>query len=251
MTVPPGWLRFDPPVIAHRGASACAPENTLAAFTQAKADGARWVETDVKLSRDGVPILLHDDTLDRTTNGAGPAAAQDWDALAKLDAGSWYAAEYKDTRIPQLTELLDFLKVADMRLNLELKPCPGRVRETTETVLATIAKQYPAHDPPILLSSFEAEALTLAARLQPNWPRGLLMEGWQDDWGERAAACNAATLHPNATTLNEARLRSLCARGLPVIPWVVNDGPRARQLLGWGVAAVFTDDPARLLAGLR
>ncbi|MDE2030139.1 MAG: glycerophosphoryl diester phosphodiesterase, partial [Alphaproteobacteria bacterium] len=190
-------LNFRPPVIAHRGARARAPENTMAAFEAAREDGAAWIETDVKLTADGVPVLIHDDLLDRTTNGHGAVADMDWAEMRELDAGGWFAPVFAGARVPRLAELLAFARDSDMRINLELKPCPGRALATVMVSMIEAAKLWPADAPPPLISSFDAEALTIASRLHPGWPRGLLLDGWRDDWRELAGLTRASTLHVN------------------------------------------------------
>src|SRR5882672_3455210 len=120
------FLAFRPPVIAHRGARASAPENTMAAFRRAYEDGAKWIEVDIKLTHDGIPIIMHDDTLDRTTDGKGPVADMLWDDMQKLEAGNWFGPGFAGERVPRLSEVLHFVLEHNMRINMELKPCPGR-----------------------------------------------------------------------------------------------------------------------------
>jgi glycerophosphoryl diester phosphodiesterase len=236
-------LFFHPPVIAHRGVRAKAPENTLAAFRLAKEAGVGWIETDVKLTHDGVPILMHDDTLDRTTNGHGPVADKTWDEIRQLDAGG-------GERVPSLAEALHFAIDANINLNLEIKPCPGRTQATTMVALIEVAKMWPDDRPPPLVSSFDIEALAIAAMLHPEWPRGLLLDDWRDDWLEIARLTGASTINMNADILTQPRVAMIAKSGLPLLVYTVNEPLRARELLRWGVSAVFSDDPQAIIGTL-
>jgi glycerophosphoryl diester phosphodiesterase len=240
-------LLFEPPFIAHRGARARAPENTLAAFAAAREDGATWIECDIKLTSDGVPILMHDDTLDRTTNGTGAVADMNWAEMQLLDAGNWFDPSFKGTRIPSLADVLVFARSSGMRLNLELKPCPGRTQATTMVVLIEMMKLWPDMPQPPLISSLDIEALTIASRLHPDWPRGLLIDEWRDDWQEVMALTRASTLNINADLLTPERLAGLLQTGVPLLVFTVNNPTRARELLTSGVRAIFCDNPAEML----
>jgi glycerophosphoryl diester phosphodiesterase len=222
----------------------------MAAFRAAHADGAVWIETDVKLTLDGVPVLFHDDLLDRTTNGKGAVAAISWSDLQDLDAGSWFGKEFAGARVPALAELLVFAVQADMRLNLELKPCPGRARATAMVALIEAAKTWPQSLPAPLISSFDIEALVVAAQIHPDWPRGLLLDEWRDDWREQAELTQASTLHVNEELLTPERLVQLRLSGFPLLSFTVNDPARARHLLSNGVRGIFTDDPGAMLQAL-
>ena len=238
---------FKPPVIAHRGASAHAPENTLAAFRRAHADGARWLETDVKLTQDGVPILFHDATLERTTNGHGTVAETPWSALQALDAGSWFGADFAGERIPSLEALLLFAIETEMALNLELKPCPGRAKATVMVTLVDMTRLWPEQMPPPLLSSMDVEALEIAAALHPEWPRGLILDTWHPDWSTLVHRADPATLHINVDHFDAAQIETLQASRLPLLGYTINDPARAQSLLDSGLLAVFTDRPGDLL----
>ena len=124
-------LSFHPPIIAHRGAGMNAPENTLAAVREAHAQGATWIEVDVKITYDGVPVLMHDETLDRTTNGAGLVAETTWDTIQGLDAGINFDPRFKGEQVPLLSEIIKSVLSYDMSVVVEIKPCPGRAKATT------------------------------------------------------------------------------------------------------------------------
>ncbi len=243
-------LKFDPPVIAHRGVRAEAPENTLTAFRQAIAQGVRWLETDVKLTHDGMPILIHDDLLDRTTNGHGPVADMVWAEMKNLDAGSWFNPSFADARIPHLAEALRFVLDNKLRLNLELKPCPGRTQATVMVSMIEAAKIWTPEFEPPLISSFDVNALIIASRLHPDWPRGLLLDQWQDNWPELVKMTDVATININEAVLTADRVQQLKESGHIVLSYTVNDPIRAKELLHWGVTAVFSDNPKEIIKSL-
>lgn len=235
-----------PHIIGHRGAAALAPENTLAGLRAAARHGARMVEVDVKLTADDVPVLLHDDTVDRTTDGTGPAATMRLCNLRKLDAGRWFDPAFAGERVPTLAECLALAVELDLALNLEIKPCPGREVETAERALDEARRLWPADRPPPLISSFAVACLHVARDIVPDWPRGYLIWERPDDWAEIADAVDAATLnvhHPFETPESLAAYR---ATGRPVVAYTVNDPARADALLAQGVAAIITDCPDRV-----
>jgi glycerophosphoryl diester phosphodiesterase len=243
-------IEFLSPVIAHRGASAVAPENTLAAFQRASDDGALWIETDIKLTHDGVPILFHDEDVARTTNGKGLVAEQDWGILQKLDAGSWFNSSFTAATIPTLADGIRFATEHDMRLNLEIKPCPGRTRATVMVALIELTKITSPDALPPLISSFDIEALTIAANLHPECPRGLLLDQWRDDWADVMRVTEAQTLNLNHSLLTTDRLAMFRDADVSVLAYVVNDPVRAKELLHQGVKAVFSNNPGMILKSL-
>jgi len=242
---------FRPPLIAHRGASASAPENTLAAIRLAREEGATWTEFDVKLTEDGVPILMHDDTLDRTTRGNGPVATAPWVYIQTLDAGGWFDKKFKNERVPHLAEALRCVLDCGLQLNLEIKPCPGRAQATAMVGLIETAKLWPHDKPPPLISSFDEEALATAAQLHPSWPRSLAFEEWREDWREVAARLGAKALTIDASLLMSERLPILAKSGLAILAFTVNDPTRAKELLSQGVSAVFCDNPKDMIRQLK
>ncbi len=230
-----------PRVIAHRGAAAFAPENTRASLARAAALGARWVEFDVKLSRDGHLFLLHDDTLDRTTDGRGAAAAASWEQLAALDAGRWFGPAFAGERLPELHEVFALLDRLGLGANVEIKPCPGREAETGAAVAEATLRLWPARLPVPLLSSFSGEALDAARQAAPHLPRGLCFEGLPGDWAARMRRHGCASLHCDHVPLGAADVAVIKRAGVPLAVYTVNDPARARQLLAWGVDGLFTD----------
>ena len=134
-----------------------------------------------------------------------------------------------------------------MRINLELKPCPGRTQVTTMVTLIEASRIWPDDLPPPLISSFDIDALTIAAQLHPEWPRGLLLDTWREDWQELANLTSASTIHLNEKLLSPARIEMLQRAQLPILAYTVNDPARAKELLRSGVTALFTDNPKELM----
>jgi glycerophosphoryl diester phosphodiesterase len=246
----PHGLVFNSPVIAHRGSSALAPENTMASFRRAYEDGITWVETDVKLTHEGIPILMHDDTLDRTTSGHGAVADYSWNDISKLDAGSWFNDAFCQEPVPQLAPFLRSISEWGMRVNLELKPCPGRARATAMVTLIELSKVWPEDAPPPLVSSFDIESLIVAANLHPECPRGFLMDEWHNDWTSLAHDIDPRSVHVDHTVLTRDRVQQIVQNGKIALAYTVNNPNRAKDLLSWGVTAVFSDNPAAILKSL-
>ena len=238
-----------PRLIGHRGAKEDAPENTLASIREAARQGARWIELDVMLTRDRVPVLIHDDQLDRTTSGRGPVAELELAELRSLDAGSWFDPRFAGETVPTLEEALELILELGLGLNLEIKPYPGQDVPTAELALAVLKRRWPSSRP-LLLSSFQVPCLEVAQVLAPEIPRGYLLWDPPADWATIADRIGAATLnveHGRQTAETVAAYRDT---GRPVLAYTVNDAERARVLLGWGIAALFTDAPGRLAATL-
>lgn len=243
-------LSFHPPVIAHRGAKSVAPENTLAAIRAAREQGANWIELDVKISYDGVPVLMHDETLDRTTNGSGFVAEATWEEISSLDAGASFNTQYKGERVPHLSDAINALLQNNLSLVVELKPCPGRSRATTMVTMIELAKLWPEGGSYPLVSSFDAESLQMAAQLEPHWPRGLILDSWDPEWRQKMAAVTARALTVEESLLTEERINEVSSLRLPLLAYTVNDPVRAKELLAMGVTAVYADDPRAILRAL-
>lgn len=230
-----------PKIIAHRGGGALAPENTLAAFDTGARFGHRMVEFDAKLSQDSIAFLLHDDRVDRTSDGHGAAAAMPYNALAALDAGSWFGAEFAGERMPTLEQVALRCRTLDLAVNIEIKPCPGR-EAATGLLVAKLALQYwDGVKPAPLLSSFSVEALEAARLAAPDLPRGLLIDDVPADWLDRARRLECVSLHVNQRKVDRARVAQIKAAGLWAMAYTVNDPARALELKQWGIDAICTD----------
>jgi glycerophosphoryl diester phosphodiesterase len=242
----PGLAR----VVGHRGAAARAPENTLVGLRKARELGARWVEFDVMLTADGAPVLIHDETLRRTTSGRGRVSERTLAEIRTLDAGGWFAPEFRGERVPTLEEAVALLLELGLHANVEIKPAAGHAVATGETVAEVLIAAWPKDGPRLLLSSFDRAALAAAQRSAPGIPRGLLAGRLPADWREAMQALACATLHLDHTRAGMAALERLVGEGVPVLLYTVNAAARARELLSAGAAAVFTDAPDLLIAAL-
>lgn len=230
-----------PPVIAHRGGGSLAPENTLAALRTGHARGFRAVEFDVMLSADAQPLLIHDATLERTTNGRGPVDAHTLDQLTTLDAGSWFAPAFRGEALPGFPAAAALCRSLGLLANVEIKPAPGAAVRTGEVVAACAAACWQDAPVPPLLSSFEPAALEAARRSAPALPRALVVDAVPGDWEARLQALGCCALHCGNVRLDEATVRAIRDAGYPLAVWTVNEAQRARQLFAWGVNAIFTD----------
>lgn len=235
-----------PAVIGHRGAKGHAPENTVASLRKAAELGARWVEFDVKLTADGEAVLMHDDTVDRTTDGRGPVAGMTFSDLRALDAGRWFSSDFTGERIPALDEAMAFLAAHGMGANVEIKPCPGREAETGAVVARILNERWRAGPVLPLVSSFSVDSLIAAREAAPDIPRGLLSDNFPADWRTRLRALDCATFHVHDPRLDPERVRGVREAGYRVLTYTVNKPDRARALLSWGVESVITDYPDRL-----
>jgi glycerophosphoryl diester phosphodiesterase len=217
---------------------------------EAARKGAPGVEFDAKLTSDGVVILMHDDTLDRTTDGRGAAAEVPAYRMAQLDAGAWFGERWAGARVPTLEETLLLLLELDLYPNIEIKPCPGREAATARAVVEVVQRTWPTERRPPLLSSFAFESMAVARDLAPELPRGLLIEGVPPDWAEQARALACRSLHCWHEDMSPDWVAAIRAEELIPLVYTVNDVAAARRLFDWGVWSVVTDRPGALLAGL-
>jgi glycerophosphoryl diester phosphodiesterase len=242
----PSWPY--PRLCAHRGAGKLAPENTLAAFRYGAARGYRMIECDAKLSGDGVAFLLHDATLERTTSGSGRADALAWRELSQLDAGAWHSPSYAGEPLPTLAAVARWCRANAVLLNIEIKPTPGRERETGAAIALDAKALWRGADVQPVLSSFAAEALDGARVAAPELSRAWLIERIPEDWRELALALGCIALDVKHTALDAARVSEVRGAGLRVASWTANEPERVRDLLAWGVDTVITD-AVDLIAG--
>lgn len=228
-----------PRVIAHRCGGALAPENTLAGLRIAARLGCKGVEFDVMLSADGVPVLIHDETLARTTNGHGPVAGHSFAALRALDAGARNGPAFGGETIPSLDEALALCARLGLWANVEIKPSAGREEETGHVVGRSLAERWDGNG---VVSSFSAAALAAARAAAPRFDFALLADAIPADWRERLAAAGCRAWHC-AADADPAAIAALAGTGVAVACYTVNDREQAERLLAAGAAAVFTDRP--------
>ena len=234
-----------PLVIAHRGASGTCPENTLAAFRRAAALGADMIELDVQLARDGNVVVIHDWTLDRTTDGSGPVSARSLAELRALDAGVWFASEFKGERVPTLAEVLAEVQ---MPVNVELKPLGD---DGLEAAALAVVEMAGALDR-VVFSSFEMAALE---RLRIRSRTAALAVLWEtDSLGEafgHMERVDARALHLRKDAATPSALAEAARRAIPVRVWTVNEPDDFARLASARADGVFTDFPERFLHQLK
>jgi glycerophosphoryl diester phosphodiesterase len=200
------------------------------------------------LTRDRAPVLIHDETLRRTTDGRGRVAERTLAEIRALDAGSWFNRRFAGERVPTLEEAIDLALELGLGANVEVKPAAGHAAATGEVVAAALAARWPRDGPPLLLSSFERSALAAARRAAPDVPRGLLAGWLPADWRDAMSALGCTTLHLDHARASRRAIEALAGQGVPVLLYTVNQAARAADLLRAGAAAVFTDVPDTLLA---
>lgn len=233
-------------VIGHRGACGYAPENTLASLRKAHALGVQWVEFDAMLTQDHEAIVMHDTTLNRTTNGRGNVAKTSYSKIKTLDAGSWFAAEFAGEKVPSLQEALEYLHQHNMSINVEIKPVRGTEEATAKKVVKILEKVWPCDAGRLLVSSFSSKALAVAHQLNPDLPFGYLTDKWHKNWQKKLNEFNCVALNTNYKALNPTRVALVKQTGCLLLAYTVNDPAIAAELFSWGVDAVFSDCPDKI-----
>ena len=227
--------------IAHRGAGTLAPENTLAAFRKGAEHGYRMFECDAKLSSDGVVFLLHDATLERTTNGQGMAGLQTWQQLAQWDAGSWHSKEFRGEPLPTLKQVSEFCLENGYFLNIELKPTPGTEFITGEVVALQVAQVWQNQSVMPLLTSFQIESLKGALNVAPQVPRGLLLQNISHGWLETALELHCSAVVCQYSLWTEDRVKAVHQAGMRCLSYTVNDDAVVQHLMKLNTDGFITD----------
>lgn len=231
-----------PTLIAHRGAGKHAPENTLAAVRLGHQHGFTMMEYDVKLSRDGVAILLHDDDIRRTSNGAGLASTYSFADLLHFDFGAWLDKKYTGEPILSLATMAAYTIANGIRSNIEIKPETGFEAETGARVARLAQQLWQDADLPPLLSSFSETALEAAKLAAPDLPRALLIENHVPaDYLERMRRLGCVALNLDTKLTTHELVKETLAAGYQMCIWTVNDPARAKELLSWGCKGIVTD----------
>jgi glycerophosphoryl diester phosphodiesterase len=249
--------KIKPLVCGHRGACGHAPENTLTAFRRALEMGASWVEFDVQLSADGVPIIFHDDTLERTTNlgrSLRPVELR-LDALKQLDVGSWFGPQFAGETIPTLDEVLEQFG-ASLNFNIEIKSKPGFEADNgVEGKVAEAVRRYALLDK-VVVSSFDPFRLLSLHRLDPEVRLGLLYTSRASDYPPGfdpmvlALSFDAVALHPPHNIVDADLVERTHAKGLAINTWTINDLDEMARLIELDVDMIITNYPDRLV-GLK
>ncbi|MDB5081519.1 MAG: hypothetical protein JWP00_3443 [Chloroflexi bacterium] len=247
-----------PAVCGHRGASGYAPENTMVAFRKAYEQGATWIEFDVQLSADGVPIILHDDTLERTTSLGQPVRPVELTLaqLKELDAGSWFSPEFAGEKIPTLEEVLAEFGTS-LGLNIEIKSTVGFEADNgLEQKIAALVRQYKLEDK-ALISSFDPFRLASLNRHDPELRLGFLFENAPEKYPPNfdpitvAQSLNAVALHPPFRAIDQTLAERTRASGLALNTWTVNEVPDMQRMIDLGLDIIITNYPDRLVELLR
>jgi glycerophosphoryl diester phosphodiesterase len=225
-----------PKVIGHRGAAAYAPENTLESFREARKRGATWVETDVKLTSDGVPILMHDDSLKRTTGIDRLVAKTPRSELPRA--------------VPTFEEAIACFAELGLGCNVEIKPCEGRAAETARAAVETLRRCWPASLPQPLLSSFSPESLVAARQVGSDFARAMLLEAIERDWRMSAEKVGAVCVNTDGGKLTASQAAAIKQARYGLGAYTINDATKARMLFAMGVDFVFSDAPDVILAVL-
>lgn len=225
----------------HRGIPSKAPENTLAGFRLAHELGANWIETDVQLTADLVPVIIHDRKVDRTTNGKGVVSEMTAEHISRLDAGNWFGEKYTDEPVPTLLETLELCKKLDLSLNLELKLHPGNsVEELVREVVEVIK---PADFPleKLVFSSFSREALEFCRQYYPKARRGFITENRDLDFPSLMDTCELYSVHLNHKIASAELVSQLKNAGVSVAIWTLNDASKADYFYKNGVDNIMSD----------
>ena len=213
--------------------------------------GFKGVEFDVMLAGDGTPVLIHDETLERTTDGSGEVASTPYSELARLDAGSWHGPRWRGERIPAFEEAARLCRELGLWANVEIKPAKGQERATGEAVTRLAWDRWRGAELPPLLSSFSSEALATARDTAGELPRGCLVGKIPPDWAGRLRELGCLALHCNYKHLDETMTAQIRSAGYSVLVYTVNETADARRLLGWGVDCLVTDALDRIGPDLR
>lgn len=234
-------------VIAHRGASGHAPENTMAAFRRAVALGATFIETDLQLSRDAHFVAVHDETVNRTTDGRGSVHDLTLAELRELDAGSWFGSEFSGERIPTLEEILQFSKKNDVVFYLEMKPSGAWGGE--HAVVAALRES--GEIPRAVVISFDPSMVLNVHTIDPTVMTGLLCDGQLEKPVEKALEIGARQLAVRGDLVTPALLEQARKKDLQVVCWTINHAAHMRLLIEAGVHGIMSDYPERVVAALK
>ena len=239
-------IRFNRPLlIGHRGYPARFPENTLAAFEGAIRSGCDMIELDVTLTKDRKVVVIHDDTLDRTTNGKGHVRGHALDEIKRLDAGSWFDARFSAERVPDLSEVM---KLASGRclLNIEIKESAFEANDPADAIerqVAALVERSGAMER-VIISSFDRRILERIAAMKAPPPLAFISNHPLNPGTlDFLLAIKAFSHHPRFTTLDRGQVERLHAAGLKLFPWTINTRAEAKHCLALGVDGLICNEP--------
>ena len=227
--------------IAHRGAGTLAPENTLAAFRKGAEYGYRMFECDAKLSADDVVFLMHDATLQRTTNSHGIGGEQSWQHLSQLDAGSWHSRRFSGEPLPTLANLSQYCIRNRFFLNIEIKPTPGLELKTGQIVAQQAALLWQHEEVPPLLTSFQVDSLKGAQQAAPHLPRGLLLHSLPEGWLNTAKSLDCSAVVCQYALWTPETVAAVHTAGMRCLSYTVNDEWATQHLMELKTDGIITD----------
>ncbi len=233
-------------ITGHRGAALLAPENTLVGIERAAQSGAQWVEIDTQLTADDIPVIIHDQSVNRCTNGEGKVSELDLKTLKTLDAGSWFHNDFAGTRIPTLVEALNKCVELNLSLNLEIKLYGD---DQAERLVKAVAETITTHQYPLdrlLISSFSADVLSLCRRYLPKVRLGYICEQWHDDILEKLNPLDLFSVHIDHKALTPNIAKSILKQGFILKIWTLNDPEKVQYFYDLGVNNIITDMPDQL-----
>ncbi|MBS0351576.1 MAG: glycerophosphoryl diester phosphodiesterase [Proteobacteria bacterium] len=235
-------------IIAHRGAAAFAPENTMASLKKAVAMGARWVEADVRLTLDDEVVVFHDAKLNRCTNGRGLVRKTPYSIIQGLDAGSWFDPHFNREKIPTLEQWLTEAAKNHCGVILDIKGTLFNTKRLVDRIVVILSQYWNANLPTPILSSESAGTLAVIAKQKLGYPLALIMNREYRGWQKVVARQHCISIHLNHEKISEAWIKKIKQLKLHIAAYTVNDPNRAQQLFDWGVDSIFTDNP-KLLSG--
>jgi len=236
-------------VIGHRGAATHVPENTLAGIRWAAANNISWIELDVSVLKDGTPVMFHDDTMERTSNGMGRLRKKTWPEIRDLDAGSWFSDAFKGERIPHLEEALVLVKNLGLGLNLELKTHDKTDLEH-QALVSSVVPLLTKHSfvgSNLLVSSFDHAALRHFHKEMPDAAIGVLYWKLKEDWLDVAKSLDAISVNAAYQHLTEPQARAIEAAGYELYVYTPTTPADVAHMWSWGLDGVFADDPLLFL----
>lgn len=217
-----------PHIIGHRGACGYAPENTEVSFRSAQELGIRWVEFDVMLAKCGEAVVIHDTTVDRTTNGKGPVIDYSLAELQQLNAGEWFDKHFHGEKIPRFIDVMNFLQQHRMYAVIEMKPYPGYEKETADTIFKLLTNSFNLTQQ--IISSFSLQSLQRARELSSDVHLGLGVHQWDFNCEKEAHDLHCQSIHINHKILTPEKISAIKSNGFEVFAYTVNESSRAKEL---------------------
>lgn len=234
-------------LIGHRGTAGLRPENTLCSFTHAAELGLNWIEFDVQLTSDNQWAVMHDETIDRTTNGHGKICDYTLAELSQFEAGLWYQPTYPKQAIPTLLDTVKLAAKLNLQMNIEIKGATDQPQKYADKMASFLAQYANLFASLPLVSSFDTEAIIALRKLLPNLPIAYLIDNFTEETIAIAQQHNFTSINCNVKTITEQDLALATKNQIPVLLYTVNEPALAKLWLERGVTAIFTDRPDKLL----